>query len=338
MRLSATLLAAGGASASQLSLMNAAGVSTGPMVAAVAALFLVAWASHVGADRVWRLAGRIARSEAERLLQVRRNEELAAAEQRILVMLEEADARNQQLEHLHQDREDLVQVLVHDLRNPLTALTTTLEMMERRLKRTGGAENLKDPVERSLQSTRRLSRMIAELLDVSKLEEGHLHPSRSLVALSELVPPLADRDDRVEVESSPDLLLPIDRDLFMRVIENLVSNALRYTPAGGRILIRAGRDGAGYVLSVHNTGNAVPRLYERRIFEKFQRGTNDKQRGWGLGLYFCRLAVEAHGGRIALEDVPDWPVSFVIRIPEPAAPSAAKTAADTSPRTAAQAS
>jgi signal transduction histidine kinase len=287
------------------------------MIAAVTCLFLVAWASHAGADRLWRLAGRVARSEAERLLELRRNDELAAAEQRILVMLEEADARNQLLEHLQQDRDDLVQVLVHDLRNPLTALTTSLEIMERRLKRSGGAENLKDPVQRSLQSTRRLSRMISELLDVSKLEEGHLRPARTLVALSELVP--ATEDDgraRVELESQADLLLPVDRDLFVRVIENLVSNALRYTPPSGRILVKAVQDGSSFVISVHNTGTPVPKLYERRIFEKFERGSNDKQRGWGLGLYFCRLAVEAHGGRIAIEDVTGWPVSFVIRLPD----------------------
>jgi signal transduction histidine kinase len=98
-------------------------------------------------------------------------------------------------------------------------------------------------------------------------------------------------------------------------MENLMSNALRYTPTAGKILVAARAEPGTVIVSVHNSGQPIPRMLQGRIFEKFDRGVGDKRRGWGLGLYFCRLAVAAHGGTIAVEDVPGWPVSFVIRLP-----------------------
>ena len=79
----------------------------------------------------------------------------------------------------------------------------------------------------------------------------------------------------------------------------------------------AAESGGEVVLSVHNTGKAIPPPDRERIFAKFQQGDTETNRlfGWGLGLYFCRLVVEAHSGRIAVEDVVGWPTSFVIRLP-----------------------
>jgi signal transduction histidine kinase len=82
----------------------------------------------------------------------------------------------------------------------------------------------------------------------------------------------------------------------------------------------ATESGGEVVLSIHNTGKVIPLPDRERIFAKFQQGDTETSRlfGWGLGLYFCRLVVEAHSGRIAVEDVVGWSTSFVIRLPLPA--------------------
>jgi signal transduction histidine kinase len=108
-----------------------------------------------------------------------------------------------------------------------------------------------------------------------------------------------------------------DRRLFPRLLDNLLSNALRYSPKGGRILLVATESKGELVLSVHNTGEVIPAADREKIFAKFQQGETETHRmfGWGLGLYFCRLVVESHSGRITVEDVVGWPTSFVIRLP-----------------------
>jgi len=121
----------------------------------------------------------------------------------------------------------------------------------------------------------------------------------------------------IEVDAPDTLFMVADRRLFPRLLDNLVSNALRYTATGGRILLVAAESGGELVLSVHNTGEPIPVPDREKIFAKFQQGQSEALRmfGWGLGLYFCRLVAEAHSGRIAVEDVVGWPTSFVIRLP-----------------------
>jgi signal transduction histidine kinase len=113
------------------------------------------------------------------------------------------------------------------------------------------------------------------------------------------------------------LALEADRALLTRVVENLAANAARHTPQGGRMRLEAREQDDEVVLAVHNDGRPIPPDAREQLFDKFAQGGAERsvRSGWGLGLYFCRLAVEAHGGRIGVEEVAGWSTSFVVRLP-----------------------
>jgi signal transduction histidine kinase len=98
-----------------------------------------------------------------------------------------------------------------------------------------------------------------------------------------------------------------DREKIERVLVNLLDNALKYTPENGRIWVQTGQKADRMWVSISDTGPGIPAEDRERIFERFTQGTGDKlkRRGFGLGLAYCRLAVEAHGGRIWIQDGPD---------------------------------
>jgi signal transduction histidine kinase len=121
----------------------------------------------------------------------------------------------------------------------------------------------------------------------------------------------------LDVAAPPELELVGDTELLVRVVENLASNALRYAPTGGRVRLEAGTAPDCRWLAVRNDGPPIPPETRARIFDKYVQGEaeKDSRRGYGLGLYFSRLAAEAHGGPLAVEDAPGWSTSFVVRLP-----------------------
>jgi signal transduction histidine kinase len=212
---------------------------------------------------------------------------------------------------------------VHDLRSPLSALSMTFSLLENELAASGGS--LMQAVRTGIAVTGRMERMIAELLDIPRLEEGRLElRAQRIVAI-----PLLEevrlasasaahfRRLKLEVEVPESLEFQGDRSLLLRVVENLVTNALRYTPPNGRVRLEVGTDEAGTYLAVRNDGTPIPPEQRERLFDKYAQGEKERgnRSGYGLGLYFCRLAVEAHGGRITVEEEPGWPTSFVARLP-----------------------
>jgi signal transduction histidine kinase len=240
-----------------------------------------------------------------------------------------ADTRAQydQLARLQRDKDSLVQLIVHDMRGPLSAAILSLEFLSRELKRQRAARDMLEASEDALSSSTNVANMITQILDTTKLEEGRITLNLVPVAVREMLD-LArqqtlsraqNKSITIDVDAPDNLFIVADRRLFPRLLDNLVSNALRYSPRGGRILLVAAESGGEVVLSVHNTGEVIPIADREKIFAKFQQGETENHRmfGWGLGLYFCRLVAEAHSGRIAVEDVVGWPTSFVIRLPFP---------------------
>ena len=217
---------------------------------------------------------------------------------------------------------------MHDLRSPLAAVLLNLEWLVSQAdkERPEWAESLRD----CEALARRLTGMVTELLEVSRLEEGRLElrcaplaPAQLLDEVRRQAAPLA-RAKRLQLETqaTDGLTLSADRALLTRVLENLTANAARHAPQGGRMCLEAREQDGQVLLAVHNDGRAIPEEARSQLFDKFVQGSEERRArsGWGLGLYFCRLAVEAHGGSIRVEDVPGWATSFVVRLPPAPSP------------------
>jgi signal transduction histidine kinase len=297
-------------------------VGWGAVAIAVVVLLMVAAVSHYGTGRLRRLAVDLSHAEVARALEARRFQEVEDARSTIERMLADAEAKNAELQAVQRDKEQLSQFLVHDLRSPLSALTMTLSWMEQEVPAKG---MLAESVRTGLTVTARLDRMIADLLDVPRLEEGRLAPRKVAFSAARMLDEVrrsldgAARARRLtlDVQAPAELELMADSALLVRVVENLASNALRYAPTGGRVRLEAGVAPDCRWLAVRNDGPPIPPEVRTRIFDKYVQGEaeTDSRRGYGLGLYFSRLATEAHGGKLAVEDTPGWNTSFVVRLP-----------------------
>jgi two-component system heavy metal sensor histidine kinase CusS len=166
--------------------------------------------------------------------------------------------------------------------------------------------------------------MIEDLLAVSRLEDSTFPLALELVSVSDvfrsIVQSYARKARQRSVSLTPipenDCKVWADPALLRRVIENILDNSLRYTPASGHVGI-AMRSTDAVEIAISNDGPPIAPEDRERIFEKFARGSaeNPAAGSAGLGLYFCKRAVEAHGGRISVLQTADWPTSFVIQLP-----------------------
>ena len=245
---------------------------------------------------------------------------------RLLAEIEEARAtlaiRNAQLEELEALKETLSQTLVHDLKNPLAAVLGNLELMERRVE-----EPVLNLVRRSKAAAWRMHQMILNLLDVATLEEGKflLHPETvdaaglARKACQEMEGAAAPRGVTIAVDAGADRNeVRGDPAILRRVLDNLLGNALEHSPPGGKILVNVVSCDEGVEITVADDGPGVPEAFRERIFEKYQRLESRKTvpgANRGLGLTFCRLAIEAHGGTIWVDEAPGGGARFRALLP-----------------------
>jgi len=214
---------------------------------------------------------------------------------------------------------DAVQLVVGDLRSPMQVMLTNLEVLRRDL----GGENAKD-VEAALSGVRTLRRMINSLLDVSRLEAGQMPIRRSLTDVAALAHPIVCAVRAVQpafdiaVEARGNSICNCDAELTRRVIENLVSNAMKVSTIDGRVRVVIAGSERGTFISITDEGPAVPPEQRARIFEPYypqRRQRAAAEETSGLGLAFCRLAVEAQGGAIRIEDIVPRGNAFVVELP-----------------------
>jgi signal transduction histidine kinase len=213
------------------------------------------------------------------------------------------------LQALEQLRDDLVHMVVHDMRAPLQVLKWCLDFLQSRQVSNFSAETAQD-VGEALHAVGVLTRMANDLLDVSRLEEGKMPVERTTMDLTALAREVSaaigslDRERSIVVEADGSVEAECDKGLLQRVLENLVGNAIKHTPAGGRIAVSlAVRDRRVRVV-VSDEGPGIPPETRDQIFEKFgvlASRRDKKYHSVGLGLAFCRLAVEAHGGTIGVD-------------------------------------
>jgi two-component system sensor histidine kinase/response regulator len=237
--------------------------------------------------------------------------------------LESIEQRNRQLEKLQREQRELIQFVVHDLKNQLFVVLSSLQWARRHSSALEGSE-LTEVLEDGSAGALRLRAMVEDLLVVSNLEDATFRVRPELVQLHDILGPVLASYERKASQKLVSLA-PIsnvactlwgDPSLLRRVFENILDNSLRYTPTSGHVEIHA-RMGVNLEIAVSNDGPAIPLADRERIFEKFARGSSEAPviGSAGLGLYFCKRAVEAHGGHIRVLETPRWPTSFVIELP-----------------------
>jgi signal transduction histidine kinase len=208
-------------------------------------------------------------------------------------------------------------LLAHDLNNSLAVSLANLQLIADETKL---EPDLDDALKSSIRALRRMSGLVANFVDIARFEDAAVKPVISQVHVYSVVESILEVNASslkngvtVRIDCPRDLEGRFDSALVERVLHNLVGNACRYCNAGGEIVV-AGRqwhDQHGVKISVTNTGPQVPENIRGTLFGKYVRGGGGKR---GMGLYFCRLVAEAHGGRIDYEAAEAGP-SFVVRLP-----------------------
>jgi NtrC-family two-component system sensor histidine kinase KinB len=227
---------------------------------------------------------------------------------------------------LEQLRESLANMLVHDLRSPVGTISSSLGLLSGLI----GAEEPHQATQLldiASRATRRLSNLVNSLLDISQLEAGQELTDRTPVSIKPLIQAAVDQlalyaqRKRMKVNFDLPDRLPLvlaDEEMIERVLVNLLDNALKFTPAGGEVSVAVETEMRERLLSVRvrDNGPGILPQYQRRIFDKFAQVRGQMPReGIGLGLAFCRLAVEAHGGRIWVESPSGQGSAFVFTLP-----------------------
>jgi two-component system sensor histidine kinase/response regulator len=227
---------------------------------------------------------------------------------------------NHELRKLQELRDNLTHMIVHDLRSPLTAIIANLDLVAMREKSLSpvGADSLADARASSLT----LVRMVSSMLDVSRMEAGQLELARTACELGALCQE-AVRSVRVPgtdveclVDAPEPLVVAADKELLVRVLENLLGNAFKYAPPGDVVRVGVARAASALRVTVADHGPGIAPEQHARIFEKFgQAQPGGPRSGSGLGLTFCKLAVEAHGGRIGVESQLGKGATFWFELP-----------------------
>jgi signal transduction histidine kinase len=220
-------------------------------------------------------------------------------------------------------REEVLGVVAHDLRNPLHLLSTTAHLL---------IEPDLPPARRqavyaiNAKAVHRMNRLIGDLLDVVRLEAGRLSLNVGPCEIDRVLGETAEAfharatEQAVTLALRPDAsgaIVPADGERLLQVLDNLVGNALKFTPAGGTITLSSAA-GADWVrLAVSDTGPGISEAHRARLFDRFWQARDTDRRGLGLGLAIARGIVEAHGGVLHVDSTLGRGSTFQVTLPRP---------------------
>jgi len=238
-------------------------------------------------------------------------------------VFQEQVARAQAEQALH-ERDEFLALASHELKTPAATLSATAQLLKRQLERQGSLE--RDQLERALDrledQSQRLARLVEHLLDVSRINAAQLTIQPQPTDLAALVQSVASsaqlttQEHTIVVSSPEHLEAEVDPDRIAQVLTNLIDNAIKYSPDGGRIEVELSADDDQACVSVRDFGIGIPVSRRERLFERFYRAnTDDTVSGMGLGLFITRHVVVLHGGDIGVEGPPDGGSRFIVRLP-----------------------
>jgi NtrC-family two-component system sensor histidine kinase KinB len=230
-------------------------------------------------------------------------------------------------------RNDLSAMIYHDLRSPLANIVSSLDMLRALIPDT--PEETANPiipqvVAIAIRSSDRMQRLINSLLDINRLEAGQPITNRKAVEVAPLVnealdavqPIISTKHQEISREIEDGLpSIWVDEDMVRRVIINLLENASKFTPLDGSVVVGAKKENDWIKIWVKDTGPGIPLEFQTRLFNKFSRMQVDRlqgerfPKGLGLGLAFCKLAIQAHGGNIGVESAPGSGSCFYFSVP-----------------------
>jgi signal transduction histidine kinase len=220
-------------------------------------------------------------------------------------------------------RDELLAIVSHDLRNPLSAVVTSASLIQRGTVAGKDGDRTNKLATTILRCADQMGRLIADLLDLAQIQAGRLsvdqqpHDGEGLVrqGIEALLPLATQKGLRLQGTASPGLEVWCDRERVLQVFSNLVGNALKFTPEGGSIVIEARRVGPETVFSVRDTGQGISVEELPRIFDRFWQAQKKDRAGIGLGLSIVKGVVEAHGGRLWVESQIGAGTTFYFALP-----------------------
>ena len=283
---------------------------------------------------------RNARDDADETLR-RERAEHARSLRKFLPLERESTDRFLRSERMHSDdallnRDDFLAIVTHDLRDLLGGIVMNAAVISKSAAQDEAGSNMLAKAEGIQRYAARMNRLIGDLTDVASIDAGKLAIVPSPGDLATLIGEVADSFQATACAKGisllteiapPPLLAAFDQERILQVVANLVSNALRFTPKGGKVTLVGERDGASVRLSVADTGSGIPEGALESIFERFsQAGPKERRGGLGLGLYISRCLIEAHGGRIWAESPPGAGAKLCLTLPAHA-PAASPPAA-----------
>ncbi len=261
------------------------------------------------------------------LLQVRAQEERIREQLAALTAKEEVIRRQlDELQHLQLLKDDLFSLVVHDLRNPLSGVVGFLEILQMQLADPALAR-ARQSAEHATLAALKLRDMLDEVLEIRRLEEAGMPLRRERAevravlreAVATVEGAAKPRGIALEVSVDGDLVLHVDRALLRRAVENLVTNAVKFSPPNQPVTVRARRDTDSIIIEVADRGPGISDTTKAQLFKKFAaveaQRSGDRRRGFGLGLHLVKLVAGAHGGSVAVRDHEGGGSVFAISLP-----------------------